>query len=542
MKPKCNLTEEERRRILPKIERWITDDEESELLAHFPQYLFYWYGNGHRETYCSACGARNRGVTGKIRHGSTVGCQACGRDLRAAAVNRYGYGMKKLRTWGKAAFIRTDEEGNLLILSASILHYFLHNNLRGEIELETKALYYMAPEKVQMWRMHNYWEAGYWRTIPEPAKTVSEGFANGWSYGCIPADGSYLTIGIEKLERSNFRYCAVEEYFARRGEQIGEDTCRGVISYLAQYAMRPQLEMITKLGLTTAAAQLVNEGRMHRQYLNWKAKTPAEFLKMPKRDAKLFLSAGMDLRELILYRQRWPDLPMETYVEFRKDFRNEKEAKLLIDAAEMSGVGIKKAWRYTERFPKNLREGYLREWVDYLDMAHRLGLDLNEETVAMPRDLHTRHDEVAVQLKYRTSAEKEEAYRKRREKLRKKYEFTLGELSVLVPENLGEIISEGKTLHHCVGGYADRHADGKTCILFVRKTRTPGRSFLTMELNEKSLEIIQIHGYKNERYRRAVSPRIRYQGLLDTWLSWVEQGSRRDDKGNPILPKGVQTA
>ena len=55
-KPKCNLTEEERTRILPKIESWITADEEDELLRHFPQYLFYWYDGGKRQTYCSACG------------------------------------------------------------------------------------------------------------------------------------------------------------------------------------------------------------------------------------------------------------------------------------------------------------------------------------------------------------------------------------------------------------------------------------------------------------------------------------------------------
>ena len=74
MRPKCNLTEEERNRILPKIDSWITDEEEEELRERMPKYLFYWYDNGRRHTYCSGCGVRDRGTLGKITHGQKVCC------------------------------------------------------------------------------------------------------------------------------------------------------------------------------------------------------------------------------------------------------------------------------------------------------------------------------------------------------------------------------------------------------------------------------------------------------------------------------------
>ena len=281
MKPKCNLTEEERERILPKITGWITEEEEEELMRHFPQYLFYWYERNRRATFCSACGARNRGVTGRIRHSGRVICQVCGEEMDAKAVNRFQYEMSSLQTWGKAAFLRTDREGNLLIMTASVLRYFSHANLRGEISLQPKAKYYMAPGKLQMWSAHEeYIGDRKWRTVFRPAKTVGEGFPRGYAYGYVQTDGDYLTVGMEKIGESSFRYCGIEDYFGQHDLIPGEDICRNVISYLAQWAVRPQLEMVTKLRLRKVVDELLEEGTTNRKLLNWKARTPAGFSPM----------------------------------------------------------------------------------------------------------------------------------------------------------------------------------------------------------------------------------------------------------------------
>ena len=60
-----------------------------------------------------------------------------------------------------------------------------------------------------------------------------------------------------------------------------------------------------------------------------------------------------------------------------------------------------------------------------------------------------------------------------------------------------ELIEEGNTLRHCVGGYADSHAKGRI-ILFVRHTRRPDRSWYTLNINVQTKQEIQLHGYKNE--------------------------------------------
>lgn len=127
-------------------------------------------------------------------------------------------------------------------------------------------------------------------------------------------------------------------------------------------------------------------------------------------------------------------------------------------------------------------------------------------------------------------------------KLRKKFGFSAGGLTVVVPKNSDEIVQEGKTLRHCVGGYAARHMDGKVVILFIRKARRPERSFLTVELSpDDKPRVRQVHGYRNDLYAHS-SPEEKYAWFFDTWLGWVRAGSRRDRKGNPIVKEEAKTA
>lgn len=48
------------------------------------------------------------------------------------------------------------------------------------------------------------------------------------------------------------------------------------------------------------------------------------------------------------------------------------------------------------------------------------------------------------------------------------------------------MIAEGQALHHCVGGYALRMAEGKTAIFFIRLAEEPDRPYYTLELQGKN--------------------------------------------------------
>lgn len=188
----------------------------------------------------------------------------------------------------------------------------------------------------------------------------------------------------------------------------------------------------------------------------------------------------------------------------------------------------------------------LQYWEDYLDMAGKLQYDLTEQTVAMPKDLKGRHDTAASLIKVQASAEARKKYQARYQNLKKLYEFSYGDLVIVVPESSQDIVQEGKTLHHCVGGYADRHISGAVDILFLRHARKPNVPFLTIEMRPRKapldkITLVQIHGYRNEGYQKKghyVDMEDKFAWFLDAWFAWMRAGSKRDKNGKPVMPAG----
>ena len=125
-------------------------------------------------------------------------------------------------------------------------------------------------------------------------------------------------------------------------------------------------------------------------------------------------------------------------------------------------------------------------------------------------------------------------------KLKKKYEFSYDGLCIVIPSGGEAIKLEGKTLHHCVGGYAQRHMDGVTTILFLRRAEHPEKPMVTIEMSGNNIK--QIHGWDDERTICEENPNRTpcmelYADFLTVWLDWLKAGSKRDKKGNPIIPK-----
>lgn len=78
-------------------------------------------------------------------------------------------------------------------------------------------------------------------------------------------------------------------------------------------------------------------------------------------------------------------------------------------------------------------------------------------------------------------------------------EWKNGEYCIIIPESPEELVREGETLKHCVGGYASKHCSGEM-IFFVRHARRPERSWFTLNenVNGSAVHRIQLHGYGNE--------------------------------------------
>ena len=65
----------------------------------------------------------------------------------------------------------------------------------------------------------------------------------------------------------------------------------------------------------------------------------------------------------------------------------------------------------------------------------------------------------------------------------KAFTFTFGEYSVFVPTCPQDIIREGNEMSHCVGSYTERVIENQTYIVFVRKTATPDKCYITAQVH-----------------------------------------------------------
>ena len=165
----------------------------------------------------------------------------------------------------------------------------------------------------------------------------------------------------------------------------------------------------------------------------------------------------------------------------------------------------------------------LRDWKDYIDQCKKLEYDLFDESITRPKDFYSAHERLSRIIEAMVNAEKnrqlEETNRQREEM--QYVDEELG-LMIVLPQSVSDIVREGKIQNHCVGGYADRHAEGKLHILFLRKISEPTVPYYTMEVNTNGT-IVQCRGYANNWESRGGKPKTddvkefekRYQKYLN---------------------------
>lgn len=380
-------------------------------------------------------------------------------------------------------------------------------------------------------------------------ESIREPFTDGGFYGSY---APYYVLGLEELEKSGFKYCEAETYLAEfDGRYRGIGKRSKLMRFLQVAALYPgKTEMLIKRGLAVVVDELVEERRKNASWVDWDANDPKKIFKLSKSEIKTVVLQEIAPHVVRDYVACGGSIGLE---EAQRAFcyARATEYKKVTRAA---GVEFDVGYKYIKHQAKRNRQGVrtvLMEWQDYIDMARRLGWDLSQRTVAMPPRLHERHEEAVKEinaLKEREQREKEEALQKefeeRAEALRKKYNISAGGYFIRIAESAEEIRAEGRSLAHCVGGYAERHMNGATTILFLRSMAMPNESLYTIQMTGNKL--MQIHGYKNDLQAGSKQPEEVIGWLLNPWLEWVNKGSPRDKNGKARIkiefPQEVKTA
>lgn len=139
--------------------------------------------------------------------------------------------------------------------------------------------------------------------------------------------------------------------------------------------------------------------------------------------------------------------------------------------------------------------GKLGIWRDYINMVSHEGVIELEARQIWPENLMVEHD---AAMKKKTRAVSKAAFNAVYKRW-KALEWSDGEICIKLPRCNQDLVDEGRTLHHCVGGYGEEHVNEKI-VLFVRHARRPERSWYTLNIDVRgaSWHRIQLHGYRNE--------------------------------------------
>lgn len=522
-------------------EQSVQNDAEWYLLQqpHCPQphYSFYRCTNeidSKRRVQCPWCGAE-----AKVKRLQYCGARKNLWEYRRAVVLRWWRGA----LWAVAYDCCKDYSGKEPLTGKPAL--------LPEVRTKALGIYRFRPGRVEC-TTRSWWDIDHFRyvtvqTAPGPSGKKGTMWKIHSPYGYESELGkTYTTVNMEEIEKSPMRYCGI---FRKHST----DT---LIEELTACCFYPrQIEMLRKMGLGEIADDLVENGVKNADLINWGAERPADFIRgLTMQEVREITKSRLYAVQTMRIYKRLRDKAAQSTVSDCEEMAKElvpfdgRRIKSLLKRMAYMGINAGKLLRYAKK-QKGKNETINQvfgTWLDYLDAAEMLGLDLANKIVQMPGDLKERHDRVTQAAGVVREHKKNDTFRSDRlPKLVKKYLWWNDDYLIRPAVNAAEITREGKALRHCVGGYADRHISGKTAILFLRRKDRPGMPLVTIEMNGNC--IVQAHGYRNEWEPCKENPhktpiRELYKDIFDEWEKWIIAGSKRSKAGEPMRKTRRKTA
>lgn len=171
------------------------------------------------------------------------------------------------------------------------------------------------------------------------------------------------------------------------------------------------------------------------------------------------------------------------------------------------------------------------EYLDYLNMRKENGYDMKDTIILYPKDLTEAHHKMVLETNKKEMDKRimevkakfphiEEKF----EELDERYHYEYKDYSIRPAQDAGEIVREGKLLHHCVGGdnYLRKHDKGESIILMLRKKEHQDIPWYTVEYGMKEKKVIQYYAEKDTQPLKDVVSK-----WLDRWLKEIEKREKK---------------
>lgn len=467
--------------------------KEIEALAHdkaFTHRVFVYRIGKQQYGYCTHCGSKFK--TSGLRQSDTTECPVC----KQKCMVRYA-GLKRSRLIDEVYFTYFEKS----IIDPKVLVakgiYAVRDYSGDYHNVKTQflvcALYVFKMGGAAMATRYGYYSM---------AKSMSYGkhFEIRKSVYSLDYAGHMANIR-SYISKENIEAAVKNTQYQYSGwENYGENTLF-YVKFFDMFSRWPCIEYITKLGLQNIVRDKLMEKPTYSA-INWRGKTLQQVLALSRQDLKEIMGKGINIDALYIKVNR-----------ISKKEGSNLEPTQIHQIVRNYGISItrfpnvlkytklKKAIEYLQKqVEKNKKHFYYHgeaiiTWDDYVKDCVTLGIDLTDESNLFPRDLYQAHQNTIKQVKIKVNELLNEKIGKRAKVLNKKYYFEHTGLLIRPVVSANELITEGADLHHCVGTYAKKYAEGKTDILVIRKQDELDKPFFTMEVHKNS--IIQTRGKHN---------------------------------------------
>lgn len=445
----------------------------------FSRYIFTHRQGKQQYGYCTHCKKEFR--TSGLKHNEKAVCPYCKSECTVKASGR---GRKKMIDEAIFEYYEKSIINPSIIVAREIR---VTRDYRGSYKntkpyYTTFALYVFEMGKSVMLN-RNYWDDGF--------SITSSVYSNVIGYlGKLPYKCSYASIE-DAVKGTPFQYSTWDSYSKNNSSMV---------KFFDLYSKYPGIEYLTKENFK----ELVEDklwGRNTYSAVNWRAESIFKMLRLSKSNLKEFRTCKYkdDSLFLRLYQLSIKDkshLNFEEIKEIREIafsyFRELQSVHKYVSLRKILNYIRQQLKKYPKQF--NNKFSVIISWKDYIGDCKTLEMNLKDEQILFPKNLHAAHQNTISQVKIKANEQFNLKIKKRAQAL-EKYKFEYNGLTIRPVVSSVELIKEGEVLHHCVGTYAKRYADGETSIFVIRKIDNLNKPYFTLELRKN--EIVQVHGKNN---------------------------------------------
>lgn len=480
------------------------------------------YKRGNVNGICTVCGTQVHAMGRRFTQSAYATCPNCGARVPCVLEDGCAFAANYIEN---IVAVQKGTDGETVFFRQWLLHR--DNSARWEhIEdfLQETVRYAIRGNKTAKWQKQGK-ESYYMRTERYELDEWTR-----WQDNRI-YDGSYFfyPTGIEEaLSGTVMQYADLEGYLEERGHN------KNPIYFLEYHARYPVIEFLWKAGYRNIVHnRIFGMDRENRNAILWERKKLKECFKFPLRILKLMPPEEWKLDDVQRANYLWKNYGERiTDAEMRMALQSRTDVQNLTGAMPYAGIGkiLKYIQKQTEKRKEEkghttyTLEGIIRAYRDYLRECEQLHFDLHDREILFPKDLVAAHDRTMKQIAFEKNKADQEKFQKAVEKL-EKFAWSEGEFFIRPAREQMELTAEGKTLHHCVGGYIRDMAEGETAIFFLRKVSEPDKPFYTLELQKK--RVIQCRTEHNASYDR--KPDVK--NFVDMWMEKVvKKGGKKKAK------------